>query len=808
VALVSLADVDPTAQAFWSVVAGSLVGATDAPPPPDDANEAALVATLVAALDGDEPLLLVIDDFQAVAGEAVLRPLTRLLRHAPSQLRVVLATRRDPDLELHRLRLEGVLREIRARELAFTEEEAGELFVDAGCMLDGGQLSSLVERTEGWAAALRFAALSLAERTDVDVFVDAFERSELAVGDYLVREVLDGQTEAMRSFLLRTSVCDRLCGPLADAITGRTDGDRILLSLQHENVFLERERSGGWFRYHPLFVELLRTEAFHDLAGELPAVHEAAARWSAANALPLEALRHAVAAGNHVLADELVGSSWLDIVARGQFELASDLLERFDPAAVRSRPQLCLLVAWQRLVMGEGDEAAGWMELAEDAAAALEIDASRRYAFGRSVVSLVAARLEADVEALERAVESLAAPEALVMSARENEQRRALVLCARGALALLRADLERAEGDLEAALDISRRLKLSDCEIDAAASLALVNAVRGRLKRASKLANTPLALARPSRRRATGSPHRVPGLTALALCSFEWDDLAAGERYLADAREAAAPFGNRLARLVTTIASAWSIGRRSHDAVQQARLDLAGIGIDGSEPPLLAIALRVLRARLELEEGNLEAAEETLSGEGGELLVGQARIHLARGRVEEAARLLEPVATGEARVAFGRVRIEGAVLSALAAARQGDAEGARTRIEQALELAEPDGVRGPFLDAAPGVTELLRTAVRGGTAHRWLAAALLASLDGRTSRSGDVVPRELLEPLSEKERVVLRYLPTMMSNQEIAGELFVSVNTVKTHLKSIYRKLGAPHRREAVRRARELRLIA
>ena len=177
VALVSLADVDPTAQAFWSVVAGSLVGATDARPPPDDASEAALVATLVAALEGDEPLLLVIDDFQAVAGEAVLRPLTRLLRHAPSQLRVVLATRRDPDLELHRLRLEGVLREIRARELAFTEEEAGELFVDAGCMLDGGQLSSLVERTEGWAAALRFAALSLAERTDVDVFVDAFERS-------------------------------------------------------------------------------------------------------------------------------------------------------------------------------------------------------------------------------------------------------------------------------------------------------------------------------------------------------------------------------------------------------------------------------------------------------------------------------------------------------------------------------------------------------------------------------------------------------------------------------------------------------
>jgi LuxR family transcriptional regulator, maltose regulon positive regulatory protein len=807
VAVVSLTDVEPSAQAFWWAVAQSVALATGAPPPPEHANEAALVATLIGAVREPHPLVLVIDDFQEAASPAVLRPLARLLRHAPDPLRVVLATRRDPDLDLHRLRLEGNISEIRARDLAFTEEEAAKLFADAGYELEAAQLASLVERTEGWAAALRFAVLSLRERTDVDAFVEAFERSELAVSDYLVREVLVRQPEEMRHFLLRTSVCERLCGPLADAITGRADAERVLASLQRENVFLEREPSGAWFRYHPLFAELLRTEALHEIGDELPAVHSAAARWLAANGLPLQALRHAVAARDHSLADELVGSSWLEIVGRGQFELAADLLDHLDSGA-RSNAQLCLLVAWRRLVAGDGGEAEGWLVLADEAAAGLEGERSRRYAFGRSVVSLVAARLGADVDELECAIDLLGVPEALVVSARSNELRRALLLCARGALALLLGDLERAESQLEAALDASRRLKLSDCEIDAAASLALLYAVRGQLKRAARVANVSLARGRAPLRRRNGSPHLVPAFTALAICAFEWDDLDGGEHYLAEARRAASASGDRLGRSLTTIASAWSIGRRSREAVQEARIDLAGVAENGTEPPLLATPLRVLRARLEAEEGNLDRADAELAGPQGELLVARARFELARDHVEEADELVEAVVSGKAPLTYGRVRTEAAVLRALIADRQGDADAARRRIEYALELAEPDGVRGPFLDAAPGVADVLRKAVRGGTAHRWLAAAILAALDGRGNGNGDTVPRELLDPLSEKERIVLRYLPTMMSNQEIAGELFVSVNTVKTHLKSIYRKLGAAHRREAVRRARELRLIA
>jgi LuxR family maltose regulon positive regulatory protein len=231
----------------------------------------------------------------------------------------------------------------------------------------------------------------------------------------------------------------------------------------------------------------------------------------------------------------------------------------------------------------------------------------------------------------------------------------------------------------------------------------------------------------------------------------------------------------------------------------------------GDAPALLAAPLRIVRSRLELANGSLEAAAAALDDApelaAGELMVAGARVALARDDVETAVAALEPVFDGSVDVVFVRARLEAAILLSLAAVRSGDSEAARVWVERALDIAEPEGVRGPFLDAAPGIAEPLRLAVRRGTAHRWLAAALLAVVEGREKDAAGL-PHELLEPLSERERVVLRYLPTLMSNPDIAAELFVSVNTVKTHVKSIYRKLGVCHRRDAVRRARELRLIS
>jgi LuxR family maltose regulon positive regulatory protein len=725
---------------------------------------------------------------------------------------VVVAARQDPDLELHRFRLDGDLTEIRARDLAFTEEEAAALFATAGVELEAEHVSALVERTEGWAAALRFAALSVRERDDVASFVTAFEQSEHAVSDYLVREVLVSLPPHERDFLLRTSICDRICGPLADALTGRSDGARTLAALERENLFLEPLPAGAWYRYHRLFAELLRAEARYELGDALASVHGEAARWLAANAHPLDALRHAVAAGDVELANGLVGDLWVEIAGRGEVELAGELLDRVAPEEIRARPNLALLAAFDRLGSGELAEARSWLTLAGESARELPAASRRRAELGFAVVGLALARAEGELDGLAAAIARLAEPEALVLGRRDNECRRVLALCAQGALELWRSDLDGAMPLLERALEAARRLQLSDCELDATSLLAFGHAVRGELKRASRLGTAGMAFTGRSRQWGR-SAHLVPAATALALCAFEWDDLDSGERHLEEARRAGVASGDRLGLLVPPAVSAWSAGRRGAEATEEARLDVArAAGRDAlAPPPLLDVPFRILRSRLELADGDVDAAATALErgrSEGGpELAVAEARLELARGHVERAANLLDPVVQGSAPVSWLRVRIEALVLRALAGARLNRADEARVLLEEALDLAEADGLRGPFLDAGPGVADLLRQAIRHGTAHRWLAAELLAALGADAGETGSL-PRELLDPLSEKEQIVLRYLPTLMSNQEIAGELFVSVNTVKTHLKSIYRKLGASHRRDAVRRARELRLLA
>jgi LuxR family maltose regulon positive regulatory protein len=814
VAWLSLGELDDNPLVFWDKIASAVAEARREPPPVRAVNEAALVASLFAALRDDEQLVLVLDDFHMIRSREVLVPFTRLLWVAPDQLRVVVSSRSDPDLELHRLRLYGELTEIRARDLAFNEAEAEAFFAAAGITLRPEHVETLVRRAEGWAAGLQFAALSLAGSGDAGPFIDRFEGSERAASDYLVHEVLARQEDATRDFLLKTALCQRICGPLADAITGGSDGEHRLADLERRNVFIEREPRGAWYRYHGLFTELLRAEATYRLGEGVKAVHRDAATWLAANGRALEALRHAVAGADAALADGLIGSLWAQIAGERQIEVATRLVARIPPEELRGSAQLSLLAAWQRVASGDIAEADGWLAIAETQAEALDGAERRRYEFGRSVVWLSRARLRGDLREIAGAAAALAAPDSLVLPNHQTERRRALVLCARGAVAAWRGELDDATHVLEEAVELSRRLELLDCELDATSMLALVHAVRGELKRAARLGAVAVAFSDRDRDRWGASPHLAPAYSALAICAFEWGDVEGGVAAMYAARRAADASGDRTGRAVATAVCAWSIARAHSESTDEVRAHLGAVfGSNGREPelPLLRAPLRILRSRLELAAGDLDAAaaavDPSIAGGEGELLVASARVALARDDVEGAAELVAHVVDGEVPVRYGRARVEASVLLALAAARADDEDRARAAIEHALDLAEPEGMRGPFLDAAPGIAEPLRLAIRRGTAHRWLVAALLSVADGTASETVSL-PYELLEPLSDREQVVLRYLPTLMSNPEIAGELFVSVNTVKTHLKSIYRKLGVSHRRDAVRRARELRLIA
>jgi LuxR family transcriptional regulator, maltose regulon positive regulatory protein len=773
------------------------------------------------ALDGlgddGPPIVLVVDDFQELRSRQVLAAFARLVAGAPSRLRVVVATRHDPDIGLHRLRLDGMLTEIRARDLAFESSEAAAFFAAEGLSLDEGHAESLVKLTEGWAAGLRFAAISVRAGDDVESFVAGLERTERAVSEYLLDEVLSRQTAELRDFLLRASICERICGPLADVLTGRADGARTLAQLERDNLFLEAEpspgpeplrgatRDGEWFRFHPLFAALLRAEAGYALGPSLGAVHAGAADWLAHRGFTLEALEHAAAADDAALASRLVSRLWLEIVGSGAPSAVPALLDSVDPDLVQGDAHLALLAGWQRLRAGDMGEVASWIDLADAASSRLEGSSLDRYEFARTLVSLPRARLEGDLDELERATSALGGAAALVRSSRDNDRRRAVLLGARGAAALWRGELEPATLVLEEAVEAARRLRLVDAELDATALLALARALRGRLRSAAHLAETVTSL--PGKQGA-GAP-TVPALAALAICSVEWDELVDADRYARAARDAAHASGDRLGRVLAALVSAMT--RLVGAAEDELRRELAALRYaldDAPPPPLLAPAVLSLRVRLELAEARPDAARALLAGAsaGAETLVSRARVELARGNGDAAAGLVAPVAAAEIDGLYARTRIEAAIVAALAAEQRRRPDESRLWIERALELAEAEGVRGPFLEAGPPIVEPLRRTVRRGTAHRWLAAALLAVFDGRRLERG-ALPLELSAPLSEKEQMILRYLPTLMSNQEIAGELFVSVNTVKTHLKSIYRKLGASHRREAVLRARELRLI-
>ena len=292
-----------------------------------------------------ERVWLVIDDLHELDCGQTLAQLESLVQRAPARLRFVLAARHDFGLGLHRLRLEGELTEIRAADLRFTAGEAGALFGAAGVELPGPVLALLVERTEGWAAGLRLAALSLARHPDPERFAAEFCGSHRMVAEYLLAEVLERQPEQVQRFLLRTSILERVNGELADLLTGGSGGERVLQDLEAAGAFvvpLDMRRS--WFRYHRLFADLLQLELRRADPALLGALHGAAAGWFAGHGHPVEAIRHAQAARDWGLAVRLLADHWLGLVLDGRGGTAREFLARF-PAGLAADPELAALRA-------------------------------------------------------------------------------------------------------------------------------------------------------------------------------------------------------------------------------------------------------------------------------------------------------------------------------------------------------------------------------------------------------------------------------------------------------------------------------
>ncbi|HWK30258.1 MAG TPA: LuxR C-terminal-related transcriptional regulator [Solirubrobacter sp.] len=814
VAWVSLEPENDDPARFWQALLTSLALAGAAPAgsalaalaaPVRDARATFMPLLVNALAELPDPVVVVLDDVHAIRSRACLNDLSFLVLHAPDTLRLVLGARSDPALPLHVLRVRGRLTEIRAAELSFTAAEAAELMANHGLSLSAELVAALWSRTEGWPAGLRLAALSLQGRDDQERFVREFAGDDRVVGDYLLAEVLDRQPPKLRAFLLRTSIVDRVSGDLADALTGQSTGSDVLAELERTNGFvLGLDSRGEWYRYHRLFAKLLRTRAARELGTRLPDVHARAARWYERRGMGLEALEHAVAAAEWDLAVEMVAAYWFDCFVRGDGGAIRRLVDALPADRLLADAELAAALACAEFEAGHGD--AGEVHLEQALAVQAQVPAARRRSFLETLAlaRLYRARLAGDFGAALAVADELL-EEAAGSGGAVDAAREALVHTTLGRTALWAHHLARARTELEAGVSHARAAGLDYLEVSAQSALGLL-AVMEHGPLGAPSASAALELAEP---RGWGTILETAcAHAALALAAFYDLQPAAAEEHLARARVAVAHGRARHVQFMLGHLAARMAGARGQPAEGLRLLDAYAVTHRrGTPSPYEVAALASMRARLHAAAGDLAAAEATLDPVRDvpwlDVTVTAARLKLAAGEPDAALELIAQ-AGGEGVHVVAQVEL--VVLEAIARDSGGEPGRAAEALERALALAEQTGHRWTFLEGGRRMEALLRRQIRTGTAHRAIVGELLLAFEDRDDERRPVAP--LLEPLSEREQAILRYLPTTLSNREIAAELFVTTNTVKTHLRSIYRKLDVARRREAVERARDLRLLS
>jgi LuxR family maltose regulon positive regulatory protein len=807
------------AQQFWlallNAVCQSLGTASETEPrtATPDFNVRTLVDRMLSELaEHHGRLILVIDDVHELNSPEALAQLTRLLTNLPGNVHAVLATRRDLRLRLHQLRLAGELAEIRAADLRFTERETRELLDASGIALSEAGAAELHQRTEGWAAGLRLAAIALADNPDPERFVAEFSGSDRTVAEYLLAEMLDRQTDDVKDLLLRTCLLDRVSGELADLMTGRPGSERILLELEDANAFvvsLDPERT--WFRYHHLFGDLLRLELRRTLPEQVPVLHRRAAAWFAQHGHVIDAIRHTQAAGDWPGAARLLADHSFSLMLDGQAQTIRALLRAF-PQGAGADPELALVRAGSKLVQGRLDEAAAHLAVAEAYAETALPDRQRRLRVALASLKLSLARRRGNLADVLEQVKFLNSPvtgqsgEDLAL----GSDLRAVALMNLGTVEAWSLALPEAERHLQEGAILAREIGRPYLEVGCLSELGFASKIypfattQGRCREAIALAE----------RHGWGTePVIAPALLTLAasiICTGDFDE---GERWLqrtAWALEVDAGPGIRL--LAHIVSGMLQAGRgRLHEALgefgaaERLRSQLTGSHALANQVTgwLLATQARLWMC------GEARAALAALDDErasAGEIGNARAAICLAEGDPAAALGALGDVLDGTAPVIGYLTVVEAHLLAGMAHRELGDQRAANQAAERALALAEPDRLILPF--AMTSSRELLEELPRHETAHTALLADILDVMHGSALTAPDQPAPPRAEVLSPSELRVLRYLPTNLSRPEIATELSVSPNTVSTHMRSIYAKLQVGYRSSAVQRARELRLLS
>ncbi|MFC6022790.1 LuxR C-terminal-related transcriptional regulator [Plantactinospora solaniradicis] len=819
---------------LWSYLAAALGSATSGQEP-DAGNQPASGYGLEQLADEltrrAEPVTVVLDDLHQVDDPEVSSGLEFLLRHTAGRLRLVVGCRKDPGLALHRWRLSGELTEIRAADLAFRPEEVADLFSAYAVPLPAEQIRGLHGRTEGWPAGLRFAALAMPGHPDPARFVDEFTGEHPAVADYLTEEVLAGLSTQARDALCRASLVAGFSADLLDALTDRADGDRLLTELdRHGGFVLPLGGRPAAYRCHPMLGELLRAELTRRPVEQVARLHRRAATWFAANDLPGEALRHALAAHDRAYAITVLLRHWPDLVPYGQCGPVRPVPPAPVAEPARTDPELGLAYAAERLDGQDPIAATGHLDRASEYAELL--DDARRGRFRRiaAALRLAVAHAAPDEPAVRAGVVDLLRPAGTGPAGTEPDgigpngtgpdgtgpDGTDLELWGRTVARIVPAALRFGTGQVAAAeVDIAdgmaeaSRAGLARTARLCLGRLALARAIRGELTAAEQAARATLGatpfggLVRPA--------DDVHAHLAQALVALHRDRPDDAESNVVRGTRAAEDTDEPLVIGLIGMLQAELLRDRgdltgAHQALTDSRRRLG----DRAEAPPLAHWLSAAEAGLRIAHGDVELARELLTPAltrgAAPVVVALSRTYLRAGDPRGAARTLPDWDSPDGADWPLPVRLEAGLLDAEAARLTGDRRRAARVLERVLQLAEPEGFRRVFTRADPPVRELLAAHLDAGTAFWPLVSELVGAID----RAGRPLPTPaplLGEPLTERELTVLRYLQSILSNVEIAAEMSLSVNTIKTHVRNIYRKLDATRRRDAVRRARELNLL-
>jgi LuxR family maltose regulon positive regulatory protein len=822
VAWVSLDDSDNDPARFLAYLTSALgADAADAAP---SSTEAALTSLLNDVSRRTHRTALVLDDFHVIATSPVRDAVVFLLDHLPPTLHLVIASRSDPLLPIARLRARGELTELRAADLRFSLSEASDFLTRSmDLALTDADVAALETRTEGWIAGLQLAALSMRERDDVPEFIQGFTGSHRFVVDYLAEEVLERQSERVRGFLADTAILDRLSGPLCDAVTGQTDGAAMLAALERANLFvvpLDDRRE--WYRYHHLFADVLRArlgggDDAHTKAVHTRVLHQRASEWCELHDLPDEAVAHALAAEDFDRAARVMEGTVPAVRRSRQDATLIRWLSLLPDATVRARPVLSLYRAWSLLVAGDIGAVEPWLHHTEDLLASSAHDSEpsdelRTLPVTIEVYRAALAQARGDligIRAHAQRARELAGPE-------DHLGRGA----ASGFLGLALWTSGDLEGGIRSFEEVAASLREAGNLTDALSTTVVVADMligRGRLRAAQDVYER--ALREAADVQMTGQPlgDLHAGIGELLI---ERDDRAAAAEHLAlsDALgDSARSHENRYRWFVASARLRCAEG--DPDAALDALATAEGLYRRGFFPDVRPLA--ALKARVWITQGRVDEAQAWADAtalsvddepdyvhEFGHLTL--ARLVIARHRADQdAGGIVSTIALLDrllaVAVASGRngSAIEILALHALALEATGRRAAAVRTLEKALASAEPEGYVRLFADEGAPMAKLLRASAQGP--H----AAYVHRISGAFTNAarGVAAPQSLTDPLSERELHVLRLLSTPLSGPEIARELYISLNTLRTHTKHIFTKLEVQNRPAAVRRGEALGLI-